>query len=470
MDYDEAFTYLYFAVRPLKLALADYSLPNNHLFHTLLVHFSTGLLGNHPWTVRLPAFLAGVALVPATYWWARRFFNGWAGLLAAALVACSWPLVGYSTNARGYTILGLCFVAAFALAARAIEENRASDWVFFAAVSAVGLYTVPTMLYGFLSIAVWIALEIFLGRHSPPRRSLLRNAGLAVAGAAVVAAAAYAPIWLRAGFKLVTAMALESMPWRRFRFVLAEMLEEIWPTWFGAVPSVAAWGLAASLAGGMVFHRKLSRYRVSPAMVSILVPGILVFSQRTVPFARVWLYLLPICLATAAAGIVGLLSLVRAGEPARRIVLAALPLAAAAWLGTRVMANSRGWFDESGRTDRISDFLIANLKKGDFFGSNGYYATPIAYYFAAGGLAASRVSPEWHLEILRVETAAPSAEVGRSSRPPRAFFLVRDDDVEVLRTLRQRARSAGVASHLRRHRRFGTTTIYEEPDLTFGSR
>src|SRR5262249_62331108 len=102
-----------------------------------------------------------------------------------------------------------------------------------------------------------------------------------------------------------------------------------------------------------------------------------------VPSGRAGSALPPTRPARAAAGIVGLLSLVRAGEPARRIVLAALPLAAAAWLGTRVMANSRGWFDESGRTDRISDFLIANLKKGDFFGSNGYTPTPIAYYYAA---------------------------------------------------------------------------------------
>ena len=38
--YDEAATYLAFASRPVWLAVADYSYPNNHIFHTLLVKLS----------------------------------------------------------------------------------------------------------------------------------------------------------------------------------------------------------------------------------------------------------------------------------------------------------------------------------------------------------------------------------------------------------------------------------------------
>ncbi|MBW8770208.1 MAG: hypothetical protein JF589_10660, partial [Gemmatimonadetes bacterium] len=37
MRHDEAYTYLHYARAPLSVALSDYTYPNNHLFHTLLV-------------------------------------------------------------------------------------------------------------------------------------------------------------------------------------------------------------------------------------------------------------------------------------------------------------------------------------------------------------------------------------------------------------------------------------------------
>jgi 4-amino-4-deoxy-L-arabinose transferase-like glycosyltransferase len=87
MNYDETYTYLTYASRPLAEALSNYSQPNNHLWHTALVHLSTALFGNAPWAIRLPAFLAGVVLAPATYLAARMLAVGRGALIAAALVA-----------------------------------------------------------------------------------------------------------------------------------------------------------------------------------------------------------------------------------------------------------------------------------------------------------------------------------------------------------------------------------------------
>ena len=57
--------------------------------------------------MRLPAFTAGVLLVPAVYWLAKRLYDRWTALGAALLVAW-WPtLINYSTNARGYTLVAL---------------------------------------------------------------------------------------------------------------------------------------------------------------------------------------------------------------------------------------------------------------------------------------------------------------------------------------------------------------------------
>jgi Dolichyl-phosphate-mannose-protein mannosyltransferase len=89
LRYDEATTYDNFVSKPLYVALANYATPNNHLLNTLLAKISVGLFGNEPWAIRLPALLAGLALVPATLAFARVFYGRTAALLAAALVAAS---------------------------------------------------------------------------------------------------------------------------------------------------------------------------------------------------------------------------------------------------------------------------------------------------------------------------------------------------------------------------------------------
>ena len=67
MRLDEARTFLDYAIRPLPDAISNYNIPNNHLLHTLLVWLSIRIFGDAEWAIRLPAFVAGVLIVPATY-------------------------------------------------------------------------------------------------------------------------------------------------------------------------------------------------------------------------------------------------------------------------------------------------------------------------------------------------------------------------------------------------------------------
>jgi 4-amino-4-deoxy-L-arabinose transferase-like glycosyltransferase len=76
------------------------------VLHTLLVWITTRA-GDALWIARLPAFLAGVAIIPAT-WLAVARIDPARRLLAAALAAGATPLVEYSAQARGYTIFALC--------------------------------------------------------------------------------------------------------------------------------------------------------------------------------------------------------------------------------------------------------------------------------------------------------------------------------------------------------------------------
>src|SRR5215212_9542999 len=85
--YDEAYTFIHFASRPFKHILADYSAPNNHIFHTILVGIVYRLFGGEAWVLRLPAFVAGILMIPSMFITARRFFSRYQALAAAGLIA-----------------------------------------------------------------------------------------------------------------------------------------------------------------------------------------------------------------------------------------------------------------------------------------------------------------------------------------------------------------------------------------------
>ncbi|GEM_PF-6728280 len=85
LTHDEAYTYVAFASKSLWHAVTDYSLPNNHIFHTILVYLSAELIGLHPWSIRIPALLGGMAVILAVYFLGKTLYSENAGLLAAAL-------------------------------------------------------------------------------------------------------------------------------------------------------------------------------------------------------------------------------------------------------------------------------------------------------------------------------------------------------------------------------------------------
>ena len=165
LRYDEATTYNNFVSKPLYVALANYATPNNHLLHTFLAKVSVGVFGSAEWAIRLPALLAGIALVPATFALARVYYGRAAALLAAALVASSSTLVEYSTNARGYTLVALATVLVFLAAARALETDSLGAWAAIAVAGALGLYAVPIMVYPLGGALLWLLVSGWLRGH-----------------------------------------------------------------------------------------------------------------------------------------------------------------------------------------------------------------------------------------------------------------------------------------------------------------
>ena len=119
-------------------AISDYSLPNNHVFHTVLVYLAYHLLGNQPWIIRLPAFVAGVAIIPLAYGAGSIYYSRKVGLLSAGLAAASPLLISYSANARGYTLICAFTLCAVILAAYIKDHPNSFTWALFVLACAWG--------------------------------------------------------------------------------------------------------------------------------------------------------------------------------------------------------------------------------------------------------------------------------------------------------------------------------------------
>lgn len=395
MRYDESYTVLAFAIRPMRYVISDYHLPNNHVFHTILVHLAYNLLGNQPWIVRLPAYLAGVLAVPLVYVVASQFYNRPTGLLSAAILAVSPELLDYATNARGYTLIVLFTLLILALAAFLRKRKNAFGWMLFVLFSALGFYTIPIMIFPFGMVMAWLFLSWLFNDVGAAYGSGLGFVKyLVVAGAAVVLLTAifYLPIFWSSGVQSVLGNRFVSaLEWDDFSESVFVRFHNTWRAWNKNVPPVV--GLAALLGAGisLVFHFRIGKTRAPLFLAALIwIGGVLVLRQ-VAPWPRVWLFLLPLFLIWASAGLVfaGQVLLARWKLPRAAFVLAALALTA--WLSLNlVQTQSANFFKRpgnQGEAEEMTVFIQQNLHPNDVVVVVIPLNYPTRYYFNRYGIA-----------------------------------------------------------------------------------
>jgi hypothetical protein len=138
---------------------------NNHYLNTLYLYF-VGQQSYGP-VYRYLSVVFGVGLVPAGYWLLARRSRVEAVILAG-LLACSYPLIHFSSEARGYSGALLGSVLAYTALARCIAEKgewRRSLWMGL----TYGLALVLAVLSHLTACLIWFPLAcgsllILMGR------------------------------------------------------------------------------------------------------------------------------------------------------------------------------------------------------------------------------------------------------------------------------------------------------------------
>ncbi len=394
ITYDEAYTYIAFASRGFWTAISDYSLPNNHIFHTVLVFLSTQLLGNSLWAIRLPAFLAGMGMIWAAYALGKTAYSEETGLAGAALVAYLPAIIRYSTDARGYSMVGLLTLIVFLLATRLANQPSTRDWIFLTVTTALGLWAIPLMLYPAGAVYLWLALTS-LAVPSLRQQGFIRNWFLSGLGAGCLTLALYTPALIVSGWRRILANGfVQPLPAKGyFTDLLPERLGITWQVWSGDVPAALIIVLTIGFILSLALHWRIQTTRIPLSLTMLLWVGLYVVLRRPDAFDRFWSWMLAPMLVWAAAGLIETASKLRGGlirgEQILGIASLIIMLIAA---GATLPSISTRWSKVS-NAQAASEALATALRPGDLVLVGYPNNTPVWYYLLRAGVAESYWQP-----------------------------------------------------------------------------
>ena len=392
ISYDEAYTAVEFASRSWWAALSDYSLPNNHIFHTLLARASTLLLGMQPWSLRLPALLAGLALIVLSYAVGRAMYSTRSGLLAAALVAWLPELVNVSTSARGYSLVAAFTMLNLWLGWKLLQHSERRSWVLLAISSALGLWSVPVMLYPAGGIYLWLLLE------GPKNRKFLLawlSSGILTG---LLGLGLYAPALIVSGWQRVLANGFVQPveAGKYFDGLLAARLRDTWALWTSGVPAGLILVLAIGLALGLILHRKIQASRWPFLLALLGWTVVLILARRPEAFDRFWSWLLAPVLLVCAAGLVESLGL----PPFKRFRLAdglaGISILALAVVSALAMPAIPANWTRLGNQEASARFLVPILQPGDQVLVGYPNNAQVWYYLKTSGIPESVWQADMH--------------------------------------------------------------------------
>jgi hypothetical protein len=238
---DEIASYDYSVLPGAALTASYYPFPNNHLLPNLLVGLVHGLTGaRSAVSLRLLPTLLGLALLPLGYAMLLRYLRFEAATLGWGLFNLSPLPAFYAVAGRGYGWALAALLAGLWASMELLRPEglacgaRQRAWAIFMLSAVLGLYAVPTHLYGLLGLG--LVLLVGFSRWQGPRRALnLLHLTLATLGIGLTVAVLYAPVVAVSGLPALVAN----------RYVIREPFDVFWAN----VGSYYLLGTASELLG-----------------------------------------------------------------------------------------------------------------------------------------------------------------------------------------------------------------------------
>jgi hypothetical protein len=396
MTHDESYTFVVFGSTSLFNIVTNYQLPNNHILNSVLIYFSTHLLGNQPWAVRLPALTAGLLLVPATYGLAKSMYDKYTALLGALLVAVLPGAIIYATSGRGYSLVALFTVLSLWLAIHLRSEKNLFAWSLLVLFSALGFYSVPVYLFPFGMVFAWLFFDTLAGGADAygSKRNFLKYWLLAGLATAILVLLLYTPVFIYSGGdKVFGNHWVTPQGWTGYLPSIPGHIAGFWQEWTGHFSSLWTYTLLLGFLLGLVFHARLSPLRFPLQFAAFLWITALLLIQRPEGVTKIWVFLQAPFMIWCAAGLVGLLKDLRLkfarNLPVAAVLVGAAVLAALAAAAVIVPTIPRRWADK-GPTENTVLALKDRLQPQDLIIIDAPFDASVWYYAHLYGLAESR--------------------------------------------------------------------------------
>lgn len=311
--HDEAYSMAIWGRSDLLFAISDYHLPNNHVFHSVLVNLVYHFIGKTVPLLRLPVFISGCLLIPAVWLLGKLMYNDFIGLTAAGFTAFAPFLIAYSYNARGYEIQAFFSILIVGLVIYAKQKNNIFAWALLILISALNFFTLPIALYPFGGICVWLFLNVIFYKPNHIWRSrwqlfkYLIFMGISVS---VLSMLLYVPLLKFSGwdsfFGNIYIGGTEASTYGETMLSrLRDNVQAFSETW----PLIVTLSIAAGLFFSIIFFRKNARETISYGLAIFIWIGLLIPFQRPNLWPRTLLFLHPMLLLFASSGLSGILQI-----------------------------------------------------------------------------------------------------------------------------------------------------------------
>lgn len=158
---DEVFSALNFADKPFFQTISHYPLPNNHIFYNAINHWFRYLIGDLVLSGRLISGFFMATLMVNIYSFSDIFIKGKITKILIILMLLSvFPIIGFATQARGYSLHMLLGWIAFAQLYYYSLTHEKSNMIFYILANALGMWTMPSYLYFWAGLTCVFCLKM----------------------------------------------------------------------------------------------------------------------------------------------------------------------------------------------------------------------------------------------------------------------------------------------------------------------
>lgn len=269
LHHDEAKSIIKYISKSWYLVLTNYGVPNNHIFHNVLARISFQIFGDNVWAYRIPALLAGISLPLLLYILMYRWINASTSLIFYILVIFSSPLINYSVNARGYTLISMFFVVMI-LAIEYIKNSKMPffGWVLLIFAGTFGLWTTTPMALYILIAYFWFLFN-FKDRLFDWITIRIILSGIVIL---VLSLILYSPAILRCGIgSLISNEYLKSLDFSEFVLGLPKYFKSLFIFSMAGIPSYLKFTLLTLTILGLYSSLSLYRQLKYFSIIAILV-------------------------------------------------------------------------------------------------------------------------------------------------------------------------------------------------------